>query len=256
MQRTSLRWTLTGCMLVWGILVLCIGFSNNFATIMTLRALQGAAESTIAPAFLLITAAFYTRQEHASRAIIWGTASAGVGIITQLIVYGISKASQKQERNATLHGEVIHSSGLSTWRYISIFLGCLTIALSVVSFFVLGAPNEFIWLSPEEKRIAAARVVDNQTVTGRKTQSEAWRWDQVHQAFRDPQTYFFVFVVIVNALPNGGTTSFGNLVYLSFGFTPLDTLLKGTIPQKFLAIVWFLGVGYGTTKFPNSKLVF
>ncbi|KAL1897023.1 hypothetical protein Sste5346_004227 [Sporothrix stenoceras] len=73
MQRTSLRWTLAGCMLIWGIFVLCIGFSNNFATIMTLRALRGAAESTIAPAFLLITAAFYARREHALCTIIWGS---------------------------------------------------------------------------------------------------------------------------------------------------------------------------------------
>jgi ACS family allantoate permease-like MFS transporter len=69
----------------------------------------------------------------------------------------------------------------------------------------------------------------------------------------DPQTYFFFFVVIANSLPNGGTTTFGNLVYVSFGFTSLETLTKGTVPQQALSIVWFLIVGYTTLKKPNLR---
>ncbi|KAJ9156304.1 Major facilitator superfamily transporter [Pleurostoma richardsiae] len=243
MQRTSLKWTLSGCMFVWGIIVLCIAFAHNFPQLMVLRGLQGLAECTISPAFLLITAAFYARREHAMRSIVWGTSNAGMGVITQLIMYGIGKSAQD------------HPSALSPWRYISIFLGCLTIVLSFFAFFILGSPNEVRWLSPEEKRIAAARVVDNQTGSDRTKHTE-WRWDQVKQAFQDPQTYFFFFTVIVNSLPNGGTTSFGNLVYVSFGFSSLDTLLKGTIPQNVVSVAWFLFVGLVTLKKPNTRFIF
>lgn len=43
-----------------------------------------------------------------------------------------------------------------------------------------------------------------------------------------------------------GTTIFGNLVYKSFGFASLDTLLEGKAPQQAVSVVCFLFVGYCT----------
>lgn len=243
MQKFSLNKTLSICMFFWGIIVLCIGFTHNFSQLVALRALQGLFECTISPAFLLITASFYAKREHTMRSIIWGSSNSGMDILTQLVMYGIGK------------GAKANPSSFGPWRYISIFLGCWTVLMSVLAFFVLGTPNEVRWLSAEEKRIAAARVVSNQTGSERQQHKE-WRWDQVRTTFKDPQTYFFFFTVIVNSLPNGGTTSFGNLVYVSFGFTNLETLVKGTIPQNIVTIAWFLLVGYVTLKKPNVRCKF
>lgn len=240
MQRYSLNKTLFVCMFCWGVVVLCIAFTHNFAQLMALRALQGVFECTISPAFLLITASFYVSREHTMRSIIWGTSNSGMDIITQLVMYGIGKGAQA------------NPSSFGPWRYISIFLGCWTILMSGFSLMILGTPNEVHWLSKEEKRIAAARVVSNKTGSSRQ-QFKKWRWDQVWITFKDPQTYFFFFTVIINSLPNGGTTAFGNLVYVSFGFTPLETLAKGTIPQNIVAIAWFLFVGIVSLKKPNTR---
>lgn len=103
--------------------------------------------------------------------------------------------------------------------------------------------------------MAAARVVGNQTGSDR-VERHIWKWDQVLTAFKDPQTYFFFFVTVVNAVPNGGTTSFGSLVYVSFGFTALDTLIKGTIPQKLVSVAWFMIVGFVTMKKPGLRCKF
>lgn len=72
----------------------------------------------------------------------------------------------------------------------------------------------------------------------------------------DPQTYFFFFVAIVNALPNGANTTFSKLIWQSFGFTPLETLLKGSTPYYCVSICWFLLVGYVTLKKPNFRCEF
>lgn len=240
MQRLSINKTLSACMFFWGVIVLCVAFANNFAELMALRALQGLFECTISPAFLLITASFYESREHTMRAIIWGTSNSGMNVITQLVMYGIG------------HGAQDNPGGLPAWRYISIFLGCWTIVMAICCFFIIGTPDEVRWLSVEEKRIAAARVVANQTGSDRQRVKE-WRWDQVWTTFRDPQTYFFFFAVIINSLPNGGLTAFGNLVYVSFGFTPLETLVKGTIPRELVSITWFLFVGFMTLKKPNLR---
>lgn len=49
---------------------------------MVLRFLQGAAECTTYPALILITASWYITEEHAHRSIIWGTANAGMDVLT------------------------------------------------------------------------------------------------------------------------------------------------------------------------------
>lgn len=113
--------------------------------------------------------------------------------------------------------------------------------------FVLGTPREVRWLSQDEKRAAQARVLSNLTGTDREKRSE-FRWEQVWATFRDPQTFFFFFVTIINALPNGANTTFSKLIWQSFGFTPFQTLLMGSTPAACVSIVWFLTVGFITLK--------
>lgn len=100
--------------------------------------------------------------------------------------------------------------------------------------------------------MAAARVVANQTGSDRQKHAQ-WKWSHVLIAFKDPQTYFFFFVNFAFAIPNGGTTTFGNLVYKSFGFTSEETLIKGTIPQHAFSIVYFLTAGISCYKWKNLR---
>lgn len=207
---------------------------------MVLRSLQGVLECTVSPTFMLITGAWYTSDEHTHRSIIWGTGNAGMSVLTNLICYGIAFRAQK------------NPSGPAPWRDISFFLGGLTMFLAVMVFFFLGTPREVSWLSERERRMAAARVVRNKTGSDRQKRSE-WKWDQVRTTFRDPQTYLLFFTIVANTIPNGGTTTFGNLVYKSFGFTSLETLLEGSVPQQAVSVLWFLFVGYCTLKRPNLR---
>ncbi|KAF5659040.1 major facilitator superfamily transporter [Fusarium circinatum] len=71
----------------------------------------------------------------------------------------------------------------------------------------------------------------------------------------DPQTYFFFFITIINTLPNGANTTFSKLIWKPFGFTPLETLLKGSTPYYCVSICWFLVVGYVTLKKPNIRFL-
>jgi ACS family allantoate permease-like MFS transporter len=150
-------------LILLGIIVLCIVFAKNLAGLMVLRALQGVCECTISPTFLLLTGLWYTSREHTMRSIIWGTANAGMQIICSLISYGIGFQAQK------------HPGGLAPWRGISIFLGCLTIMCSILVFFILGTPRKVRWLSEDEKRMAVARVVANQTGSDRQKRGH-WKW--------------------------------------------------------------------------------
>lgn len=184
-------------MCCWGVIVGAIGASQNWKTVMALRALQGVAECSISPAFLLLTGTWWTVEEHSFRSLIWGTANPGMGIITSLIMYGIGKRAEV-------------SGGLPAWRAISVFLGTLTFLLGIVAYFHLGTPREVYFLSEEEKRIVSARTVRNNTGTDR-TQRSSWDWSQFWGTFRDPQIYFFFFITAINAIPNGGVNAFGSV---------------------------------------------
>ncbi|KAF4968679.1 hypothetical protein FSARC_3965 [Fusarium sarcochroum] len=242
MQKCHTGKFLSIVMVLWGVIVLCVAFAKNFAHLMVLRAIQGALECTISPTFVLITGTWYTSQEHTFRSLIWGTSNAGMNIIAGLSMYGIG-----------LHAEK-HPGGLAAWKGISFLLGALTITCGVLVWFVIGTPREVRWLSEEEKRAAIARVMSNQTGSDREKRSE-FKWDQVWIAFKDPQTYFFFFITIINALPNGANTTFSKLIWKSFGFTPLETLLKGSTPYYCVSICWFLVVGYVTLKRSNLRFL-
>ncbi|KAK0242011.1 major facilitator superfamily domain-containing protein [Armillaria nabsnona] len=242
MQRISIGKMLAVSMFFWGVIVLCTGFVTTWAEMMVLRALQGALESVISPVFLLLIGAWYRTSEHTLRSIIWGTANAGFGIISSLCMYGIGQAALK------------NPNGIDAWRGISYFLGGFTVVMSVFTFAFLGTPREVWWLSKAEKRMAAARVVGNQTGSDRMKHGD-WKWHQVTVAFKDPQTYFFFFTTVVNSLPNGGTTSFGSLVYVSFGFSNLETILECTVPRNAFSIVWFLVVGLITRRYPKVRFL-
>ncbi|KAJ3526039.1 hypothetical protein NM208_g11373 [Fusarium decemcellulare] len=242
MQKCHTGKFLSIVMVLWGVIVLCIAFAKNFAHLMVLRTIQGALECTISPTFMLITGAWYTSQEHTLRSLIWGTSNAGMNILAGLSMYGIG-----------LHAEK-HPGGLAAWKGISFLLGALTITCGILVWFILGTPREVRWLSEEEKRAAIARVVANQTGSDREKRSE-FKWEQVWATFRDPQTYFFFFVTIINALPNGANTTFSKLIWKSFGFTPLETLLKGSTPYYCVSICWFLVVGFVTLKKPNLRFL-
>lgn len=172
------------------------------------------------------------------RSIIWSTANSGFDIIAQLVMYGIGDAAKR------------HESTFGSWRWISIFLGSWTILLSFAALFFVGTPNEVGWLSEKEKHIVATRVANNQTGSDGH---RSWCWDQVQDTFKDPQTYFFFFTVIAAGIPFGGTAAFGNLVFISFGFTNLETIVKGIIPLDLLAIAWMLLGGVWSLKKPQTR---
>ncbi|GAP84456.1 putative major facilitator superfamily transporter [Rosellinia necatrix] len=240
LQRVHTGRFLGAVMVLWGVVVLAVAFARSFAHLIVLRVVQGALECAISPAFLLLTGAWYKSREHAFRSVVWATSNGGVNIITGVISYAIAERAQH------------NPDGLAAWKAISLFLGALTIVLGVLVFFILGTPREVRWLSEDEKRAAIARIVENKTGSDRKQRSE-FKWDQAAQAFKDPQTYFFFFVTIINALPSSANTVFAYLIFESFGFTPLETLLKGAAPSFAVGIVWFLLCGWLSLKKPNIR---
>ncbi|CAN8095405.1 unnamed protein product [Discula destructiva] len=242
LQRYKMGRTLSLYMICWGVIVLCIGFAQNFTHLITLRALQGMFECCISPGFILVIGSWYTTRENASRSLVFQSANAGFGIISSLILYGI--------------GTVQNTKGpdFQAWRYMSYFLGPLTIIIGILCLFLLGTPSEVRWLSKEEKHMAHVRILANNTGHDR-TGVRKWDWTQAKECLIDPCFWFAGINAFLSSVPNGGLTTFGSIINTTFGFTNLEVILLD-IPRSVFSLLYFVLVGVVTSRWKNLRTYF
>ncbi|KAK7964292.1 major facilitator superfamily transporter [Apiospora saccharicola] len=237
LQRYKMGRTLSCFMICWGVVVLCIGFAKNFTHLIVLRALQ----VLHLPGFILVIGSWYTTREHASRSLVFQSANAGFGVIAHLILYGIGTVQhQHPERQV--------------WRYMSYFLGTLTIAVGCLCLLLLGTPSEVRWLSAREKQIANARIRANNTGHD-QTGIKRWKWKQARECLADPTFWFAGLNAFLSSVPNGGITTFGSIMNTSFGFTNLQVILLD-IPRSVFSVLWFVLIGIVTSKKQNLRMYF
>ncbi|KAJ2979252.1 hypothetical protein NUW58_g7249 [Xylaria curta] len=242
LQRYLMGRTLSCYMIIWGIVVLSIGFAQNFTHLITLRALQGLFECCISPGFILIIGSWYTTREHASRSLVFQSANAGFGIISSLILYGIGSSKS------------LHGPEFQAWRYMSYYLGGLTILTGTTCLFLLGTPSEVRWLSPEEKKMAQARIMANNTGHDR-TGMKTWKWKQARECLADPCFWFTGINAFLSSVPNGGLTTFNAIINTGFGFSNLQVILLD-IPRNIISVIYFTLIGIICSKWKNLRMYF
>ncbi|CAG9990539.1 unnamed protein product [Clonostachys byssicola] len=238
LQKYKIGRVLTLYMIGWSICLLCISACNSWSQLMALRALQGFFECNISPGFLLITGTWYRTKEHANRSLFWQSSQGFFTIVCNLMLYGIARY-------------VTDNGSISAWRTISLFLGSLTLAGAIFCYFILGSPQEVRWLSEEEKKMAIARVAENQI--GEESTSKKWNWDHFWECFRDPQVYFVFANTFLACIPNGGITTFSSLLYETFGFDTWGSMLF-SLPRNAIYVVVFVAVALYLRKFQNQRM--
>jgi hypothetical protein len=122
------------------------------------------------------------------------------------------------------------SDKIEPYQSIFIFLGCITVVLA--PFLMWMMPDDIKsarFLNEREKAIAVERLRSNNT----GTKTSKWKWDQVREAFVDPKTWMWGFMLMLLAIPSSGIGAFGGLVTKGFGFTSFQTILF-QIPVSFM----------------------
>ncbi|KAJ4393521.1 hypothetical protein N0V93_002733 [Gnomoniopsis smithogilvyi] len=224
MQRLPVAKYLGFNIFLWGVLLIAQSAATNFTTLAVLRALSGAAEACSDPSFMLITSMWYTRRQQPVRIGLWYTAN-GFGIaLGGLLGFGIG-----QIRGA-----------LPSWKYEFIIIGCLCAAWGVVLFVLLpDSPVTASMLSPQERRIAVERLKDNQT----GVENKQFKSYQLVEALKDPKTWLFFLMGVLQNTPNGGISNFGTLIIQGFGFSTLVTTLM-QVPYGVLIALSILSCVY------------
>jgi MFS family permease len=204
-QRFPLGKYVAVVVFLWGGVTVCTVAVNTYQGLLVQRFFLGVAEAGIAPAFSLITAMWYKRQEQPLRYAIWYS-SVGMGtLLGTLLLYAIGQIN----------------GPLSSWRYQFMIIGSISAVWGIALWFLLpDSPLTAYFLSKEQKVVAVERMRWEQSGIENKTV----KMDQVKEAFTDPKTWFYVLATFLCNFTNGAVTGFGSIIVKSFGvcFFPLQ----------------------------------
>ncbi|SCU82222.1 LAME_0C00210g1_1 [Lachancea meyersii CBS 8951] len=204
---------LCSIIMLWGlILALHSAPSVNYASFIVLRCLLGFFESSVTPAFTIITSQYWKKEEQFLRICIWFGFN-GLGAM-----WGSSMAYGLYIRAGTY--------SISAWKIVFLSTGCITIFAGVLMMLHLpDSPLKAWFLTKHEKLVLTQRIRGNQQGFG----NHHIKKHQIREALIDPRTWLYFLYCIAANIPNGALTNFQSILFKSdFGYTTKKTLLVST----------------------------
>lgn len=147
------------CMLLWGLCTALHAWVQHKWQLYTLRILIGCLEAGFYPVTVTYLSLFYTRFEFGKRlSLFYGQAAVG-GALGGLISYAVFSRFRDDGPEAD------RKSGWRPWQVLFLLEGIMTMVIAVLGYFWLPHSVETAWfLSPDERRYAAARIVSDRNM--------------------------------------------------------------------------------------------
>merc|ERR1712072_113825 len=166
---------LSGVVLAFGIVLCLTGVIQNVSGLYATRFFLGLTEAALFPGVNFFLSCWYKRSEFGLRAAVFFSAAAASGSFGGLLSVGLAQAGG--------------TAGYEAWRWIFIFLGLISVACSLISFWLChDYPPQAKFLTEREREYAVARLrADDQYSAA----GEHFQWKYVAQALSDPKTYIF-----------------------------------------------------------------
>ncbi|KAI1500038.1 major facilitator superfamily domain-containing protein [Biscogniauxia marginata] len=209
----------------WGAVLACHAACKNFVGLVTVRTLLGLFESACQPAFVVLSAMWYRREEQASRVTYWYMMNGAQQIVGGLLAYCFT---------------LITTGPLKSWQWLFLSYGIISVFFGVFVFFYMpDSPMRAKCFSEEDKHLMVERVRSNQT----GLQNREFKKDQVWDALMDPQTWCYAAIQLTTTLPTSGLGAFANIIISSnLGFSNLQTQLLAMVLGFYIIIVLLLSV--------------
>lgn len=228
-QKFPVVKVLGGNILCWGIVLCGTAAVRTPTEMIAVRALLGAFESVITPALIMITSAWYKRNEAAPRFGLWYS---GMGF-GQIIGGAISYGAQQ------------HTGGLAGWRIMFLCIGIVNCFIALAVWWLPGTPEEATFLTSAEKEAIAQRLHDDHAGVGIKK----LRVRSIFETFLDLQTWLLCLLTILIVIPSGVITTYSAILIKGFGYSSKKAALlnmpSGVITiLALLSSTWVVRKGY------------
>ncbi|THW41258.1 MFS general substrate transporter [Aureobasidium pullulans] len=221
LKKISPRIWLPCLTFAWGIVGMCLGFVQNYAGFLVVRAFLGITEGGLLPGMVLYLSSMYTRGELALRIGLFYTTASLSGAFGGLLARGLSSIGA--------------TAGIDAgWRWIMIVEGLLTAVVGASAYFLL--PNDVStarFLTEEEREFALYRLSRDHSYglpSQRITEPERFSWSEVRRGVLDPSLWFSAsayFAILC------GLYSFGLFlptIITGLGYTANEAQLWSVIP--------------------------
>ncbi|KAJ9623744.1 hypothetical protein H2204_011146 [Knufia peltigerae] len=204
--------------LAWACLLFCTAGAYNFTGMMIVRFFLGVAEGGISPAFVLITGAWYKKNEIPLRITIWYCGNGVANILQAFIAYGCGH---------------ITNTGIAVWRWFFIIFGLIGLIWAcVVWLYFPDSPITAKFLNERERTIAIERLRDNRT----GIRNTEFKKGQLKEALLDVKVWYGFFYAIACIVPSTSVANFGGLI------------IKGVVEDIALLITGYIAFSY-----PNMR---
>jgi len=221
------RW-LPGINILWGLIVVLMGFVKTYPQLVGVRVCLGVAEAGLFPGVVYYLTLWYPRHYLQYRIGLFFGAASLAGAFSGILAYGISFMSGTQGRLG--------------WSWIFILEGVATIAVGLLALVVLvDFPATAKFLTPEERAfVIHKKKYDNSSVG----EEERFAVRHVWAAFTDWQVWLHILIYMSIIGPLYGITLFLPTIIKTFGHsTPVSQLLT-VPPYVFATIVLFTFAHY------------
>jgi MFS transporter, ACS family, tartrate transporter len=235
-ERWSARLWLGRIMITWGVVATLIGFVDTAGQFYWLRFLLGAAEAGFFPGVIVYLSHWYRPEDRARAKSLFLVAQP----ISQVLGLPLARIIMEHDKVA----------GLAGWRWVFILEGLPSIALGVITLFVLTDwPRDARWLDVEQRTWLSGEIERERAAKSAAGQGGAW------SALRQPQVYLLVaiyfFVVagnqglvfflpsITEALPSMSVTTHTIVTMLPYACAFVGILVNGRLANRARDRRWF-----------------
>ncbi|KAJ5238805.1 hypothetical protein N7468_003424 [Penicillium chermesinum] len=220
------------CMFMFGIVMLCQGFVQNWSGLMATRFFLGVFEAGMFPGCFYLLGMWYKRSEAQKRFSFFFSSTTLAGAFGGLLAYGL--------------GQMKGIRGYNGWRWVFIIEGVITAVVAIALYFVMpDFPEEVKWLSDEEREFVRAKLAKDVGKSAHHVKQDARAVLGVLKDYRVIIGGFMYFGLIV---PAYGYAYFAPTIIKGFGYSSVTTQLYSIAPWA-AAFVFSLVIAYLSDRF-------
>lgn len=212
-KKFTAKWVLPTLMVVWGGIATIQIATKNFAGLLVLRLILGAAEAGFFAGVVYYFTLFYKRSELGFRISIFFGSALLAAAFSGCISYGVF-----QIEGTRLHG----------WQWLMLIEGILTIVVGAIAFWWLPASPSTAWfLTDREKAAALARTLRD----GSNKVDTKFSWKECFEMWKDWKFAMWLIVCFTYPVAFATTSNFLPQIVQRLGYSVIKTNLWTVAPN-------------------------
>lgn len=205
---------LSGCMVGFGAVTIALGFVHNFSALVACRFFLGFFEAGMFPGCFYLLAMWYRREEAQKRYSFFFSSTTLAGAFSGLIAAGIDH----------LDG----ARGLSSWRWIFIIEGAITVFISCIMYFIISDfPEDARFLNENERAFIKAKLALD---VGDSSTEIPLSVKGILSVFKEWKIWIAGLIYFFFIIPAYGYAYFAATIVRSLGYSPIQTQFHSVPP--------------------------